>query len=141
VALREGHSVWSLSLKEGSPSEGKWSHASGTGKKGFKSGMIPAKLATYNGPKGVALGPDGAVYVVDTENHAIRRIDLKSGIVETIAGGGPDSGGFAGDGGDALLAKMDRPHGICVASDGSVYVGDTLNHRVRRIYRASNVER
>lgn len=130
VALREGHSVWSLSLDHG-----KWSHVSGNGKKGFEPGTLRAKSATYNGPKGVAVGPDGAVYVVDTENHAIRRIDLQSGKVETIAGAGPDSGGYGGDQGDALLAKMNRPHGICVAADGSVFVGDTLNHRVRRIYR------
>ncbi len=131
VALREGHSVWSLSL-----SEGTWSHVSGTGDKGFRPGVIAAKSATYNGPKGIAVGPDRAVYVVDTENHAIRRIDLKANTVETIAGGGPTTGGFGGDGGDAVSAKMNRPHGICVGPDGSVYVGDTLNHRVRRIYRA-----
>jgi streptogramin lyase len=130
VALREGHSVWSLSLRNG-----KWSHTSGTGQKGFEAGSMPAKTATYNGPKGVAVGPQGGVYVVDTENHAIRRIDLDSGRVETIAGAGPQSGGFGGDGGDALRAKMNRPHGICVADDGSVFVGDTLNHRVRKIYR------
>ncbi|HIF32068.1 MAG TPA: hypothetical protein EYG57_10935 [Planctomycetes bacterium] len=128
VALREGHSVWKLL-------NGRWKHVSGSGKKGYELGDIAAKQASYNGPKGVAVGPDGSIYVVDTENHAIRRIDLVAGRVETIAGGGPNAGGYAGDDGDALTAKLNRPHGICVASDGSVYIGDTLNHRVRRIYR------
>lgn len=130
VALREGHSVWSIK-------QGIWSHNSGNGKKGFQAGTVPFSKATYNGPKGIAVGPRGDVYVVDTENHAIRRIDLMTQQVETIAGGGPQAGGYAGDGGDATKAKMNRPHGICVAADGSVFVGDTLNHRVRRIYRAA----
>jgi sugar lactone lactonase YvrE len=130
VALREGHSVWKLSsgLRV-------WKHVSGTGKQGFSPAPLVAAQATYNGPKGIAVGPQGAIYVVDTENHAIRRIDLKANTVETIAGGGPETGGFAGDQGNAIQAKMNRPHGICVARDGSVFVGDTLNHRVRRIYQ------
>jgi streptogramin lyase len=133
VALREGHSVWRLA-------DGRWRHVSGSGEKGYEFGNVAAKDASYDGPKGVAVGPDGAVYVVDTENHAIRRIDLETGRVETIAGGGPEAGGYRGDHGDALRAQLHRPHGICVDSDGSVYVGDTLNHRVRRIYRVPRGE-
>lgn len=128
VALREGHSVWTLSLKNG-----KWSHVSGTGKKGFSGDGSSAKTATFNGPKGIAVGPKGKVFVVDTENQAIRMIDPKADAISTIAGGGPDQRGGSGDGGPATKAQLDRPHGICVAPDGTVYIGDTNNHRVRRV--------
>jgi sugar lactone lactonase YvrE len=128
VALREGHSVWTLALDSGN-----WSHISGTGKQGFSGDGGPAADATYNGPKGIAVGPDGNVYVVDTENQVIRMIDTKAKVISTVAGAGPAHRGGAGDGGSATKAQMDRPHGICVGPDGSIYIGDTNNHRVRRV--------
>lgn len=126
IALREGHSVWKLNL-----ADGVLHFVAGTGKPGFTDG--PGKTATFNGPKGIAVGPDGFVYVMDTENHAARRIDPKTNTVSTIAGAGPKAKGFGGDKADALKCKMDRPHGICVHSSGFVYIGDTNNHRVRSV--------
>jgi DNA-binding beta-propeller fold protein YncE len=128
VALREGHSLWKIDL-----ADGKWQHVAGTGKKGFTGDGGPAKDATFDGPKGIAIGPDKNLYVVDTENHAIRMLDTQTGQIGTIAGRGPTHKGGSGDGGPATAALLDRPHGICVGPDGAVYIGDTLNHRVRRI--------
>jgi streptogramin lyase len=128
IALREGHSVWKLDLASGVVS-----HVAGSGKKGFTGDGGPAKEATFDGPKGIALGPDGNVYVMDTENHAARKIDLKAGIVTTVAGMGPQHEGSSGDGGPATKAAMNRPHGICIGPDATIYIGDTLNHRVRRV--------
>lgn len=128
VALREGHSLWKIAL-----ADGKWQHVAGTGKKGFTGDGGLAKEATFDGPKGVAIGPDKNLYVVDTENHAIRMVDTQTGQIGTIAGRGPTHKGSSGDGGPATAALLDRPHGICVGPDGAVYIGDTLNHRVRRI--------
>ncbi|MGI8982206.1 MAG: hypothetical protein ACR2FY_23485 [Pirellulaceae bacterium] len=128
IALREGHSVWKLDLKSGT-----LAHVAGSGKKGFTGDEGAAKGATFDGPKGIALGPDGNVYVMDTENQAVRKIDLKSGLISTVAGSGPQSRGGSGDGGSATKAQMDRPHGICVGPDGAIYIGDTNNHRVRRV--------
>jgi streptogramin lyase len=128
IALREGHAVWTMDL-----TSGLLKHIAGTGKRGFTGDGGSAREATFDGPKGIALGPDRCAYVVDTENHAIRKIDLASGRISTIAGSYPEDKGFDGDGGRATSAKMDRPHGICVAADGTVYIGDTLNHRVRRV--------
>ena len=128
IALREGHSVWKMDLDRGL-----LGHVAGSGAKGYSGDGGPAREATFNGPKGIAVGPDGSVDVVDTENQVIRRIDVRSGLVTTIAGAGPQARGYGGDGGPATSAKMDRPHGICTAPDGTVYIGDTNNHRVRRV--------
>jgi streptogramin lyase len=128
IALREGHSVWRLEL-----TTGLLKHVAGSGKRGFTGDGGPAKVATFDGPKGIAIGPDKCVYVADTENQAIRKIDLATGAISTIAGTGPQHKGASGDGGPATAATLDRPHGICVAADGAIYIGDTLNHRVRRV--------
>jgi streptogramin lyase len=128
ACLREGNSVWRLDL-----TKDRWRHVAGTGKQGFTGDGGPAKDATFAGPKGIALGLDQAIYVADTENQAIRRIDLKSGRITTIAGSGPKSAGLPGDGGEATRAVLARPHGVCVGPDGAVYVGDSNHHRVRRV--------
>jgi sugar lactone lactonase YvrE len=128
IALREGHSVWRMDLRGGI-----LKHVAGTGQKGFTGDGGPAEKATFNGPKGIAVGSDKCVYVADTENQAIRKIDLRSGTITTIAGSGPQHKGSSGDGGSATAAMLDRPHGICLGPDGAVYIGDTLNHRVRRV--------
>jgi streptogramin lyase len=126
IALREGHSVWKMDL-----ASGRLAHVAGTGKAGYADG--PARQAAFNGPKGIAVGPDGAVLVADTENQVIRRIDAKTSVVSTVAGAGPKARGYGGDGGPALSARMDRPHGICVGTDGALYIGDSNNHRVRKV--------
>jgi sugar lactone lactonase YvrE len=128
IALREGHSVWKMDL-----AGGELVHVAGTGKRGYSGDGGPAKDATLDGPKGIAIGPDKAIYVVDTENNAIRRIDAAAGTITTIAGRGPQHKGGTGDGGPATAATMDRPHGICLGPDGTVYIGDTNRHRVRRV--------
>ena len=81
-------------------------------------------------PKGAACDKNGNLFIVDTENHAIRRIDAKTGVISTVAGGRKGSGG---DGGPASEAGLDRPHGVVVSPDGALYIGDTLNHRIRRV--------
>lgn len=131
LALREGHSVWKLDLSQ--QDKATWSHVAGTGKRGYSGDGADAKLATFDGPKGIVVNAAGQLDVVDTENQAIRRIDTKTGLITTLAGGGPKSKGYGGDNGPALKARLDRPHGICHGPDGAVYIGDTLNHRVRKI--------
>ena len=128
VALREGHSIWYIDLKTG-----QWHRVAGTGKKGFTGDNGPASQASFDGPKGIAFGPQGHLFVVDTENHAIRELDLTAHTIRTVAGMGPKHGGPAGDGGPATAAELARPHGICVDDAGNVYIGDTNNHRVRKV--------
>ena len=128
VALREGHSLWSLDLETM-----RLSHAAGVGKPGFELDSVPAKEAHFNGPKGIALTPTGNVAIVDTENQAIRLYDPKTQIVSTIGGTGPAGKGFRDALADETMSLWARPHGIAADSDGNLYVGDTLNHRVRRL--------
>lgn len=128
IALREGHSVWRLDLTSGT-----LHHVAGTGKKGYSGDGGPALKGTFKGPKGIAVDSQGGVFVVDTENQAIRKIDTKTGMLSTVAGRGPKGRGGAGDGGPATAAEMGRPHGVCIGPGGAVFIGDTLNHRVRRV--------
>jgi sugar lactone lactonase YvrE len=128
IALREGNSIWRLDLDSGVIR-----HVAGTGKAGYSGDGGPPLAATFNGPKGIAATSDGMVYVVDSENQAVRRIDTKAGRIDTIGGGGPKARGYAGDSGPALAAHFDRPHGICVTPNGTLFLGDTNNHRVRRL--------
>ena len=107
----------------------------GTGARGYAGDGGDARLAVFNAPKEMAVAPNGDIFVVDTENHAIRMIDATTWIVRTIAGNG--AAGPGGDGGPAGLAGLSRPHGAVVAPDGSVYIGDSENHRVRKLTRAA----
>ncbi len=128
IALREGHSVWRLDLNS------QIIHRiAGTGEKGFSGDNGDPKSATFNGPKGIVVDQQGVIYVVDTENQAIRMIDLQRKVISTLAGRGPNFKGMAGDGQAANKCSLDRPHGICVDQARNVYIGDTLNHRVRVI--------
>ena len=104
----------------------------GTGARGYGGDGGPARDAVFDAPKEFALDPGGDILIVDTESHAIRRIYAATGIVETIAGGhkGPE-----GDGGPATAAGLGRPHGAVVGPDGSIYIGDTENHRIRKLVR------
>jgi sugar lactone lactonase YvrE len=105
----------------------------GTGERGYAGDGNDAKLAVFNAPKEMAVDRSGNIFVVDTENHAIRLIDAASWSVTTIAGTGHPGAG--GDGGAASQAGLARPHGAAVGPDGAVYVGDSENHRIRRLMR------
>ncbi len=125
LALREGNKVFRIDM-----ATRKLVHLAGTGEKGYAVGPEPAKTAKLSGPKGISWSKDGGVYLADTESHTIRRVDLKSGMIETVAGAG-----VAGDGPETspLACKMKRPHGVFVDKKGVVYIGDSEANRVRRL--------
>lgn len=100
----------------------------GTGQQGYSGDGGPALTATFYEPKGIRVERDGSVYIVDTENHCIRRLDQKTGLIVTVAGNGHQGSG--GDGGPATEARLDRPHG-CAVYHGRLYIADTNNHRIR----------
>jgi sugar lactone lactonase YvrE len=125
LVLREGNAVFRLDMRAG-----RLQRIAGTGEQGLTGDGGPAITATFNGPKGIAYSaPDRSLYIVDTENHVIRRMSLESGLIETVLGNGE-----RGDGpdGDPLTCRLNRPHGVCVHR-GVVYVTDSESHRVRAI--------
>lgn len=129
VALREGHSVWHINLLTF-----RMQHIAGNGAAGYSGDGGAALEATFHGPKGLAVDKSRNLFVVDAENDSIRMIDARTGTVTTVAGKGK-SQRFEGDGGPAVLASFAQPHGICVADETTLYVADTMNHRVRMIKR------
>ena len=120
------------SLRAVDPTTGIISTIAGTTARGYSGDGGPALAAVFDAPKEMALDRDGSLLIVDTENHAIRCIDYRSGIVTNLAGGRQGAGG---DGGPAEAAGLDRPHGAVVGPDGAVYIGDTNNHRIRKVVR------
>ena len=100
------------------------------GQSGFSGDGGPATAAQLNSPYGVAVGPDGSLYIADGQNHRIRRVG-PDGIITTVAGSGMPS--FSGDGGPATAARLYTPFGVAVGPDGSLYIADTNNNRIRRV--------
>jgi streptogramin lyase len=125
IVLREGHAVYRYVAKTKT-----LHHVAGTGKGGCSGDGGDAKLAQVNGPKGVAIGPNGDIYLADTQNHAIRVISAQSGKITPLVGNGEPGDGPDGDAGKC---QLHHPHGIYVAKDGAVYIGDSSNHKVRKL--------
>ncbi len=122
------------SLRAVDPHSGIIRTVAGTGARGYSGDGGPALAAVFDAPKEMAIDRDGSLLIVDTENHAVRHIDRASGIVTLFAGGHK---GGDGDGGPATAAGLDRPHGAVVGPDGAVYIGDTNNHRIRKVVRVA----
>jgi hypothetical protein len=100
---------------------------------GFAGDGGAATAALLNLPEDLELGPDGKLYVADTGNHVVRRIDLQTGTIERVAGTGEH--GFAGDFGPPLQAKLWSPYGLAFDATGNLYIADTLNNRIRIILK------
>ncbi len=157
----------------------------GTGEPGWEGDAGPAIAALLNEPKMIALDAAGNLYIADSENHLVRKVEARTGIITTIAGTRvgeapastpaepvpgppeddedpladpigkpgdaytqqPDLSGmvryvtgtqskdqrFSGDGGPAIEAALNFPSAVAVAEDGTVYIADTWNHRIRRV--------
>ncbi len=125
LALREGNSIFRIDLQNRT-----LQHLAGTGRSGYTGDGGPAKIAQLAGPKGVSLSKAGDLYFADTESHTVRVLRKSSGIVETVIGDGTP-----GDGpdGDPKHCRLSRPHGVFVSADDWLYIGDSSNHRVRRL--------
>ena len=107
----------------------------GTGESGYSGDGAPATAARLDYPRGVAVDSSGNVYIADTNNHRIRKVD-SSGTITTVAGTGSTGlrlGGFSGDGGPATSAQLQHPSGVAVDSSGNLYIADTYNHRIRKV--------
>ncbi|MCU7924146.1 MAG: hypothetical protein KZQ88_15765, partial [Candidatus Thiodiazotropha sp. (ex Dulcina madagascariensis)] len=102
----------------------------GNGLSGFAGDGGPAVNASLNSPVDVSLGPNGEIYLADQGNHRIRMID-RDGIIRTMAGNG--TAGFNGDEEAAIEASLNAPSAVAVASDGTLFIADIGNNRIRRV--------
>ncbi len=103
----------------------------GTGTAGFGGDGGPATAALLSGPQDLATDVAGNVYIADTGNNRIRRLNVGTGVITTVAGSGatPD----VGDGGAATAAGLFGPDGIAIGPAGSLYLSDRLHQRVRQV--------
>jgi len=111
--------------------EGKIRTLVGTGAKGATGDGGPGREATLNGPKHLCIAPNGDVIIADTENHKIRVYHPSTGIIDALAGTG--STGQAGVGQLPTEAQFNQPHGVTLASDGTLYISDSSNHRILKL--------
>ncbi len=102
----------------------------GTGTQGFNGDGILATQAQINNPREIIVGPDNSLYLTDSGNNRVRRVG-PDGIITTVAGTG--AGSYGGDGGPATQAQLYNPSAIAVGPDGSLYVADVFNNRIRRV--------
>ena len=117
---------------------GKLTTIAGTGEKGAGGDGGPAAKAQFNGMHHLLVGPDGNVWIADTWNNCVRRIDLKTGVIERVAGTGEK--GHSGDGGPAVKAQMGGIYCIAFSAKGDrLYACDLDNRRIRAVDLKSGV--
>ena len=111
--------------------DGKIATVAGTGEPGWSGDGGPAAAARLNEPYEVRFDAAGNIFWVERLNHCVRRLDLKSGHISTIAGTGAP--GFSGDGGPATQARLNEPHSIGFDHAGDLYICDVKNNRIRKV--------
>ncbi len=113
--------------------DGRMVTVAGTGEVGYSGDEGPAIQATFHRPHEIRFDKEGDLYIVDMGNHAVRRIEMKTGVISTIAGTG--TAGYSGDGGAAKEAQLKQPHSIQFSPSGDLFICDIGNHVIRRIDR------
>ena len=101
----------------------------GNGVTGYSGDGGAATAASIGAANGLATDPEGDIYLADTGNNVVRKID-SSGVITTVAGSGKK--GFSGDCGPAVSAELNQPYGVAV-HDGIVYIADAGNSRIRMV--------
>jgi len=108
----------------------------GTGTQGYSGDGAAATAGRLRNPEGVSVAANGDLYIADTGNDAIRKVNVLTGVITTVAGG---SNGYAGDGGPATAAKLKNSQDVAVAANGDLYIADTSNHVIRKVTAATGI--
>ena len=110
----------------------------GNGAQGYDGDGGLATSAQLNNPVDVTIDVmDNVLYIVDSQNHRIRKINLSTGVIETAAGSG--SGGYSGDSGIATSAQLNNPRSIVIDSKGDFFISDKGNNRIRKVEKGSGI--
>jgi len=109
----------------------------GTGTQGFGGDGGPATAAQLDSPQGLALDANQNLYIADTHNHRIRKLNLATGQITTIAGTG--TAGFSGDNGPAVAAQLNLPTALALDTNQNLYLADTASHRIRKIAATTGI--
>ena len=107
-----------------------WSVA-GTGANSYNGDGIDAAAADLRNPVAVAVDGSGNIFIADMGNNRIRKVDVITGLISTVAGTG--TGGYNGDGIDATMAMLSGPGDVVVDNSGDLWIADTMNHRIRKV--------
>jgi sugar lactone lactonase YvrE len=110
---------------------GRTTDVAGNGQRAYAGDDGPATSGSLNMPHELVLDARGHIYIAERDNHVVRKVDGKSGLMSTLAGTGVP--GFAGDGGPASTAQLRQPHSIVLGPDGRLLICDVGNHRVRAV--------
>ena len=102
----------------------------GNGKSDYSTASAPALEVSLNNPQSLSLDRHGNLFIADTYNHVIRRLDRTTGLLSTFAG---SQAGLAGDKGPATKAQLNLPQAVAIAEGGAVYISDSANSRIRRV--------
>jgi hypothetical protein len=119
--------------------QGQVTDVAGDGTAGYSGDGGLGAFAELNEPTGLALDSQGNLYIADSANNVIRRVDARTGIITTVAGdyaAGKASdglGGFSGDGGPATQAQLNDPQGVAVDGAGDLFIADTFNNAIREV--------
>src|SRR3954469_21676505 len=109
----------------------------GNGQKGYQGDGGPAKDASLNMPHEVRFDARGDLYIAERDSHVVRKVDMKTGVISTVAGTGTP--GFSGDGGPGVKAQLRQPHSIVFDRDGTLLICDIGNQRIRRLHLDTGV--
>jgi len=103
----------------------------GNGARGYDGDGGPATAASLNMPHEIVFDSRGHLYIAERDNHVIRRVDARTGLISSVAGTGVP--GFSGDGGPGASAQLRQPHSITLDSRGMLLICDIGNHRIRQL--------
>ncbi len=129
--------TWNHRLRRVDPHTGIISTIAGTGQAKFYGDHGPAVKAALNEPVALALDGRGPLYLADQSNNRIRKLDLTSGVMMTVAGTGES--GYNGDGAPGPETSLAGPSGLAVDHEGNLYIADTFSGRIRKWDRATGM--
>ena len=111
----------------------------GNGTQGNIGDNGPATSAELNGPLGITVDNGGNLYIADTGNNRIRRVDVYSGVITDFAGSADGVPGYSGDNGPQLYAHLNGPNAVAFDLAGNMYIPDSLNNVVREVYATGGI--